>query len=652
MIQVEGLFKQYSGRVLLRGLDWHIESGARIGLVGPNGAGKTTLLRILAGEEGCDEGTVRHPRSATIGYLPQEAAGSPAGWSVLAEVLDANASIRRMEEELERLEQEMGAVSGEHQQRLIARYGELRHLFESLGGYELEAEARRILGGLGVPAEQCHAPLGSLSGGFRTRVALAKLLLARPDLLLLDEPTNHLDIESLTWLEEFLTAYSGAVIVASHDRFFLNRMVEKIAEIEDGRFTLYPGDYDDYLQVRELRKQQAEAQAKQQARRVAELERFIERFRAKASKARQAQSRVKMLARMERVEVRRERRKLRFSFPQPPRGGAMAVELRGLVKHYGDKSVYEGVDFVAARGDRTALVGPNGAGKTTLLRILAGVLPFEGGDRRLGHNVTLAYYAQHQLEALDPARTVLQEVAGAAPDEVRPRVRNLLGQFLFPGDDVDKKIAVLSGGERARVALCKMLLRPANLLLLDEPTNHLDLRSREVLEEALEEYSGTIVFISHDRYFINRIARKICEVRGGRLETHLGTYDEYLAGWRPSPAGHVEGVDDTAAPAPAESETRRRKAKGDTLPEDREKRRRERALRPLRGKLKQLEEEIARQEARLNEIIARQADPDVYRDGERARDAAHERRAVEEKLAWMYDEWGELSGRVEEEAKA
>ena len=657
MIQIENLLKQYSGRVLLREVSWHIDPGARVGLVGPNGAGKTTLLRILAGEEGSDGGTIRQPRSVTIGYLPQDVAAPPEG-SVLAAVLDANVEVRHIEEEMERLEAAMG---GEEHDRALARYGELRHRYESLGGYALEAQARAILTGLGIAEDRFHGPVVSLSGGFRMRVALARLLLARPDLLLLDEPTNHLDLESLGWLEEFLSEWEGAFIVASHDRFFLDRMVDRIAEIDEGRLTLYPGNYEDYLEIRRLRAEQVEAQAKQQARRVAEIERFIERFRAKNTKAKQVQSRIKMLARMERVEVRRPKRQIRFSFPPPVRSGDRVIEVHGLVKRYGERSVYEGVNFEAFRGDRIALVGPNGAGKTTLLRVLAEALPFEGGERRLGHNVTFAYYAQHQLESLDPRATILEEVTEAAPDDVRPRVRGLLGLFLFSGDDVDKRIAVLSGGEKARVALCKMLLRPANLLLLDEPTNHLDLRSREVLEEALEEYAGTIVFISHDRYFITRIAKKICEVRDGRLDMLPVGYEDYVEGRHLPGAVPLQPVE--REPAPSESRAAREPRPTASRPaqprqagprrgrplhaEEEEKRRRDKALKSLRTKLKTLEERIASEEESLKGILARQADPEVYRDGEQARQAAHDRRAAEEKIAWLYREWTDLSEHIE-----
>ncbi len=432
---------------------------------------------------------------------------------------------------------------------LTDTYGEVQHRFEALGGYRLEAEAKIILGGLGFSPEGAHRPLAEFSGGWRMRAALARLLLLRPDLLLLDEPTNHLDLESLGWLENFLAAYEGSVVIVSHDRYFLNRMVTAIAELAGGSVTLYHGDYDHFLVEREARQALREAQARNQAKRVAEIERFIDRFRYKASKARQVQSRVKMLDRMERIETEAGARRIHFSFPQPPRTGRLVARLAGVRKAYGDNVVYSGVDFLVERGDRVALVGVNGAGKSTLLKVLAGALPFDAGERALGSHVEVQYYAQHQLDLLDPTRTVLEEIELAAPEAQTSRLRTILGSFLFSGDTVEKKVAVLSGGEKARLALAKMLARPAALLCMDEPTNHLDLASKEVLEEALSGFTGTIVFISHDRYFINRIATQVVEVDRGHLTTHLGTYDDYLdhkAAATASPAA----AEPTRSPAP------------------------------------------------------------------------------------------------------
>src|SRR6059036_2580415 len=528
MIQVEAIAKTYAGQPILRDLSWRIPDRERIGLVGPNGAGKTTLCRLLAGVEEPDEGRIVRPREATVGYLPQEAAGRPEG-SVLAEVLAGFADVWQVEREMEEVAARLAAAAGVESVALTVRYGDLQHRFEALGGYRLETEAKAILSGLGFKPSEFARPLSEFSGGWRMRAMLARLLLQRPSLLLLDEPTNHLDIESLEWLESFLADYEGTVVIVSHDRYFLNRMVTSIAELVPSGLTIYPGDYDEYLVQRQARRELIEAQARNQAKRIAEIERFIERFRYQASKARQVQSRVKMLDRIDRVVVEDEARVIRFSFPQPPRTGRRVATLAGIHKAYGDNVVYAGIDFEVERGAKVALVGPNGAGKSTLLRMMAGALAFDRGERTLGAHVAVHYYAQHQLEALTPSLTVLEELERAAPELGQTRLRTILGTFLFSGDAVDKKISVLSGGEKARVALARMLVRPAALLCLDEPTNHLDLASREVLEGALAAFPGTIVFISHDRYFINRIATSIVEITRGSLVVHQGNYDDYLA---------------------------------------------------------------------------------------------------------------------------
>ena len=471
---------------------------------------------------------------------------------------------------------------------------------------------------------------------------LARLLLQRPSLLLLDEPTNHLDIESLEWLESFLADYEGTVVLVSHDRYFLNRMVTSIAELAPSGLTVYPGDYDEYLVQRQARRELLEAQARNQAKRIAEIERFIERFRYKASKARQVQSRVKMLDRIDRIQVEREARVIRFAFPQPPRTGRRVATLKGVHKAYGDNVVYAGVDFEVERGTRAALVGPNGAGKSTLLKMLAGALPFDRGERTLGAHVAVHYYAQHQLDALTPSLTVLEELERAAPELGQTRLRTILGTFLFSGDAVEKKIAVLSGGEKARVALAKMLVRPAALLCMDEPTNHLDLASREVLEEALAAFPGTIVFISHDRYFINRIATGIVEINRGALVTYLGSYDDYLD--TKARAALEPTVVPKPDPRPAPAATRPEPAARTLRPES-PKRAGQVAkdVRELRRRLEDVERQIHALEARLAEIGERLGDPAFYADGERVRAVAAERKSAEEQVTWLMREWEQLS---------
>jgi ATP-binding cassette subfamily F protein 3 len=641
MIQIEGVAKGYAGQQVLAYLSWRIPDRERIGLVGPNGAGKTTLCRLLAGVEEPDEGHIVRPRETTVGYLPQEAAGNPQG-SALAEVLGGFADVWQVEREMEHVAARLTTASAAESDALTARYGDLQHRFEALGGYRLETEAKAILSGLGFKPPDFTRALSEFSGGWRMRAMLARLLLQRPSLLLLDEPTNHLDIESLEWLESFLGDYDGTVVLVSHDRYFLNRMVTSIAELAPSGLTVYSGDYDDYLVQRQARRELLEAQARNQAKRIAEIERFIERFRYQATKARQVQSRVKMLERIDRIEVERDARVMRFSFPQPPRTGRRVATLRGVHKAYGDNVVYAGVDFEVERGSRIALVGPNGAGKSTLLRMLAGALPFDRGERSLGTHVVVHYYAQHQLEALTPKFTILEELERVAPELGQTRLRTILGTFLFSGDTVEKKISVLSGGEKARVALAKMLVRPAALLCLDEPTNHLDLASREVLEGALAAFPGTIVFISHDRYFINRIATGIVEINQGTLVTYLGSYDDYVdakarAAADAIPAPKAAARPSVTASARAEQSARPRTdspARGGKVAKD---------VRDLRRRLEEIERQIHALEARLAEIGERLGDPAFYADGDRVRVVAAERKSAEEQVTWLMREWEQLS---------
>ncbi|HZP36183.1 MAG TPA: ABC-F family ATP-binding cassette domain-containing protein [Methylomirabilota bacterium] len=661
MVGLDAVSKGYGGQQLLQDCTWRIGRGERIGLVGPNGAGKTTLCRILAGVEDTDAGRVHRDSGVTVGYLPQEVT-TGEDRTVLAEALSGFDEVWRLEAELESLAARMAGPDAAPE--LTEVYGEVQHRFEALGGYRLESEAKIILGGLGFSPEGVHRPLAEYSGGWRMRAALARLLLLRPDLLLLDEPTNHLDLESLQWLENFLAAYEGSVVIVSHDRYFLNRMVTAIAELANASVTLYHGDYDHFLMEREARQALREAQARNQAKRIAEIERFIERFRYKATKARQVQSRVKMLDRMERIQTEASARRIHFSFPQPPRTGRLVARLSGIHKAYGDNVVYAGVDFQVERGDRVALVGINGAGKSTLLKMLAGILSFDAGERVLGSHVDVQYYAQHQLDALDPTRTVLEEMEVAAPDAQVSRLRTILGSFLFSGDAVDKKVSVLSGGEKARLALAKMLARPAALLCMDEPTNHLDLASKEVLEEALSGFTGTIVFISHDRYFINRIATQVVEVDQGRLSTHLGSYDDYLAhkvaapagaAGTPAPAAPTSAVGGGAAARSTAAGGGQGTASGPPRTKGREPRDRrtndrtlEREIRSIKTRLAAVEAQIQELEARLKDIGLSLADPDLYRDGERARGIAQARRDTEERVAWLMKEWEDLSVRLSE----
>ena len=682
LLRLAGIGKSFGGRRLLDGVDLVVRAGDRIGLVGPNGVGKSTLLRIAVGDETPDEGRVQVPRSARIALLRQEIDPDQAG-TAEEEAARAFEPLAALERDLARLEAEMeeaGRAGRDVTAALAERYDRLRHEYERRGGFEREARVARALEGLGFDAERRRKPLRTLSGGWRMRVELAKLLLSEPDVLLLDEPTNHLDLPSIEWLESTLEGFRGALVIVSHDRAFLARHVNRVGELAPGRFTLYEGSFDDYLAERARRREAALARQEAEGRRVAEVERFIERFRYKSSKARQVQSRVKALARMERTEVADDAaRRMRLRIPPPERAGAVVLRLAGVHKAFGDTRVYEGVDVELARGERVALVGPNGAGKSTLLRMLAGVLAPDRGERIVGHKAEVAFYAQHQLDALDPSRTVLEELASVARTDDHPRLRGHLGAFLFSGDDVEKRVSVLSGGEKARLALAKLLLRPANVLVLDEPTNHLDVDACEVLEGALRAYEGTLAFISHDRAFINALATRVIEVRAGHLREFLGDYDAYLAKLAAeaarSAAGPGAGARSAAGPgAPARGAAgaagaaraaappaARRAAAGavagatsggtPAAPPSREARERERERSKARARatrrLEALEAEILAQETAVEELGWRLGDPAVFRDPEKTRALEAERDALRSAIAASYRSWEALAAELE-----
>jgi ATP-binding cassette subfamily F protein 3 len=530
VLNLAGISKRYGSQVVLSDVTWSVSDGARVGLTGPNGAGKSTLLRIIAGEVEPDAGTIALPRGATVGYLPQHVLGA-RGVTVRAHALAAFADLHALAERRSSLEHALATVPPESAEyaAVMDRYVAVCEEWDHRGRYDTESEAEAVLCGLGFRPDDLDRDCSELSGGWQMRVALAQLLLRRPDVLLLDEPTNYLDLEARTWLEGFLVGYPGTLVMVAHDRYFLDVTVDHIAEVLHARVTDYPMNYSRYLAEREQRLELARQAYEMQKAEIARIEAFIHRFRYQASKAALVQSRVKQLEKIERLPPPEgHERTLKIRLPEGARSGRVVLELAGARKHYGGVRVYDGADVLIERGQRVALVGPNGAGKTTLLKILAGVLVLDGGDRRVGHNVQIGYFAQDHAEMLDPERTALEEVMGAASVETAPHVRGLLGAFLFSGDAVEKRTGVLSGGERSRLALAKLLVEPSNCLLLDEPTNHLDLTAKEVLLEALLAYTGTLVIVAHDRYLLDRVPTQVIEVGNGHAVRYLGNYEDYI----------------------------------------------------------------------------------------------------------------------------
>jgi ATP-binding cassette subfamily F protein 3 len=662
MIQLSGLTKAFGERVLLDNVTWTVNDGERVGLCGPNGAGKTTLLRMLAGLDDPDGGQIVRSTDLTVGYLPQDGLAH-SGRTLIEEASLAFGPLLELRAEIDRIEHALADQTlpdGEHE-RLLVRYHDISELYRQGEGHSIELRVTQVLEGLGFSKADFDKPAETFSGGWQMRIALAKLLLGRPTLLLLDEPTNHLDLDARNWLEQYLTAYPHAVILVSHDRFFLDAVVTRIADLSLRTITDYVGNYSKYLRAREADLDRLRRAKQEQDEEVARMRAFIDRFRYQATKASQVQSRIKMLEKVVPIEVPPERKRVHFTFPACPKSGRTVLELSHVSKTYDGHTVLRDISLHVERGDRIALVAPNGAGKSTLMRMLSGAEAPDAGERRIGHQVVMQYFAQDEANRLPPNATVYQVMEVESSVAMVPAIRNILGGFLFSGDDIHKRAGVLSGGERTRLAVGRMLLKPANTLLLDEPTNHLDLDSKDVLLEALEDFGGTLIFVSHDRYFVDRLANKIVVVGDGAIEVYPGTYEQFL--WsrqersRPAPSPAAPATPRTSSekrpdrrqtdtggksPAPVGKATPEKLSYDDKKRADAEERRKRREAQGRQRRIAELEARIAEREQAIKELEASMAAPDFYDDRSAAESAISRHQALMWEVGDLMQQWEDL----------
>ncbi len=642
MLQLDAITLHFGERPLFDGISATINPGERIGLVGPNGAGKSTLLKIIAGEQQADSGSLKMSNDATVGYLPQDGVEPDPNLTVFTEVEQAFKEILKLRDELAEIQLKLSDAepgSDEHN-KTLEQFGNVQHALENSGSYSLQADIERILMGLGFSEHDFSRSTTEFSGGWLMRIALAKLLLRKPTYLLLDEPTNHLDIVSLQWIEQFLNSYEGAVIIVSHDRAFLDSVTTRTLALSRGDLFDYAGNFTFYekkfAEEMELLKKKYENQQKE----IKQTEQFINRFRYKATKAKQVQSRIKQMEKMELIEIDDQQMEISFRFPPPQRSGQVVLKLQNLVKKYGDNTVFNGIDYELERGDKIAVVGPNGAGKSTLIRILAGVEPITAGNRELGYNVIPGYFAQHQADELNPANTALDEMKLAGSNESETRLRTILGCFLFVGDDVFKKVKVLSGGEKSRLTLAKMLLNPGNFLIFDEPTNHLDMQSKSILQQALQQFKGTLMIVSHDRDFLDPIVNKTLEVQPGRVKTWLGNVSYYLEK-QAEEAEARANIQTSEKPSDGLSRKEQRRIEAEKRNALSKK------IKPLQKRLEETEQRVEKLEERKAEIETEMADTAFYDDPEKVKETSLEYESIKNELAELLNKWEEIAGRIE-----
>jgi ATP-binding cassette subfamily F protein 3 len=649
MITINNLDILYGDKHLFNNVSARINDNDRIGLVGVNGAGKSTLLKVIGSISESDPGVVNRPKRFSVAYLPQEATALDTGRTIYQEAENAFAEALELQQELAEVNRQLAAVAPENRKfsNLLKQQGELQHRLERIDIFRMQSQIEKVLMGLGFSVADFERPSSSLSGGWLMRLMLAKLLLAMPDLLLLDEPTNHLDLDSLTWLEDFLQTYGGGVVVISHDRTFLDQVTSITWELSLGRLTVFKGNYSKYLAEKEIRMQVERASYANQQAQIRQTMRFVQRFRAKSTKAKQVQSRLKQLSRMERIELAETEEEVSFHFPAAAPSGRLALEVDSLGKYYDGKQVFHDVTFQLLRGDKMAVVGVNGAGKSTLMRILAGLEKHDRGQVKFGHNVRISYFGQHQAQELAPDLTALQTLSMVAGDMTVTEIRSLLGAFLFRGEEVDKKVQVLSGGEKSRLALAKMIVQPANLLILDEPTNHLDMSSQEVLQKAMAQYDGTIIIVSHNRHFVNRFINKVLEIKTGQAALYEGNIEDYLYKLKKIQAREAASQAAENGPEEGSRQPARQKGKAARQEQARIRQEKSRQLAPLNKEVQRAEMEIEGLEKRKTELEQHMADPQLYRDQDKFADYTREYKSLERRLERSYFKWEEIQAKIE-----